>query len=701
MFLLAAVPALAQPANRIGNEAIVVTSASNSSPLFGLLADFAAASQELTGTQTRVRYVAGDTVETRVQRALNMLRSGQADIAVVEMAAIADKPILGYSLQPFLGRTLSDARRLDLSMRRHIERVLENDLSLTLLGTMPQLPRVVVNRLATWDGTFRPGQILTLTRLEADGFNRLEISPARYVVLTEVAERMRADESVHAVVPLELALTLVREHAFLHVHDLRTAYPALAIVRRKGDAPGSQHPNLALLDALAKDFETLSWKRIATLAEDVLHAARIDRIRIGVFEPRAPETMLRLVDRSLGQNARNSISEVVQAYARSQVDESVRMIASAQPSPYGRWCRNLEILLITNRALPPAADVRDGEMLPQRGRELRAELSTRPHFGVVYTQVSARSFDMDTTYGECVDYAGRRTPDRGFELHRVKRLSRAAFSEAAQAHPPGYGSPPPYLVFVHGYRVTFEQAVETVAELSVLTRNRFRPVLISWPSAGRYGAYGSDGERADKSIHTVTEAVELLGSVDPRRAIHFVAHSMGNRIVLGGLTKLRAAGGTGSALLQELVTVAPDVQCDQYRNAMKAIQQPGGSANRMFRRASLYLYEKDYALTAAEVVRFLRPPNEQCRIGNQRGYSASAIADVEVIDWSCMREIADSHSYYIANDYISRDLREILRHSTPSDRDLERIDTSASDHFFLHARFKSSDCLPRSTKPGD
>jgi esterase/lipase superfamily enzyme len=357
--------------------------------------------------------------------------------------------------------------------------------------------------------------------------------------------------------------------------------------------------------------------------------------------------------------------------------------APGEEQAYGK-CRNLEILLITNRALSAKFQLGPDGVLPQRGEELLASLAPAPQFGVVDVQVQARSHDPPATRIDCRDADGRPAAATAVILRQARILDRKAFLAIAGRAGGGFDDRAPFLVFVHGYRVSFRDGVETAARLSGRMRNEMRPVLVSWPSAGTLRNYGQDGVMASGSPAAVRSALETLASVPPPRPITLVAHSMGNRIALDALESMRAAGRTG--ILDELASVAPDVQCERYASIMQKLQGAAKPADRMFRRGTLYLYENDYALKASKKYWWANDKREVCRMGSQRGPAAAAGANaLEPVDWSCINEIVDSHSYYVLNDHIARDLRDaVLSRKVPKDRDLEFIQVPPSSRYFLY-----------------
>jgi esterase/lipase superfamily enzyme len=646
----------------------IATTLQAGDPVYGSIVELGRASAELTKADASIQVVEKGSERERAQEALRLLDSEKADIAVLEMSAIADKPILGYSRQPFLVKDVDAARRLDLRLRRDVTRILQMDLKLRLLGTLPQLPRVVLSKRPSWDGSLYGANVLVTSPLEAEGFARIRVGYPRLVAPPEAVIRELAGGAADfAFVPLSSALSAGKASG-LYLYDVRSAYPVMAVVTNEAALARFTGEQRNALTELVQGLEALAWERIDRVAERAIGRARAkEQILFGSLTDGVGDNFSKMAFASLDANARQSVSEVVQRHA---VIEQQPLKFAGEQQAYGK-CRNLEVLLITNRALPAKFQPGADGVLPQRGEELLASLAPAPQFGVVEVQVQARSHDPAATRVECRDADGRPAAATAVIVRQARILDRKAFLAIAGRAGGGFDNRAPFLVFVHGYRVSFRDGVETAAKLSGRMRNEMRPVLVSWPSAGNLRNYGQDGAMASGSPEAVRNALETLGSLPGPRPITLVAHSMGNRIALDALESLRAAGRTG--ILDELASVAPDVQCARYASIMQKLQGVVKPADRMFRRGTLYLYEGDYALKASKAYWTLNDRKEVCRMGSQRGPTAAAGATaLEPVDWSCINEVVDSHSYYVLNDYIARDLRDaVLSHKVPKDRDLE------------------------------
>mgnify|MGYP005857447703 CR=1 FL=1 len=103
------------------------------------------------------------------------------------------------------------------------------------------------------------------------------------------------------------------------------------------------------------------------------------------------------------------------------------------------------------------------------------------------------------------------------------------------------------IVFVHGYRNSFDDSVSTLADLWQATGRRALPIVFSWP-AGNPAPFGylKDREGGEFAIFHLKETLRLLAEVDGLGDIQVVTHSRGSDVATSALREMviaaRAAG---------------------------------------------------------------------------------------------------------------------------------------------------------------
>lgn len=125
------------------------------------------------------------------------------------------------------------------------------------------------------------------------------------------------------------------------------------------------------------------------------------------------------------------------------------------------------------------------------------------------------------------------------------------------------------LIYVHGYRESFESAAVSAARLSDGIRFRGVSGLFTWPSAAATLDYGYDRESALWSRDAFEDLLRALAASPSGGRINLVAHSMGTLLTLESLRMLRAeAGEAAVARIGAVVLAAPDIDFDLFSNSV-------------------------------------------------------------------------------------------------------------------------------------
>ncbi|EKJ98721.1 lipoprotein, partial [Rhodopirellula baltica SH28] len=96
------------------------------------------------------------------------------------------------------------------------------------------------------------------------------------------------------------------------------------------------------------------------------------------------------------------------------------------------------------------------------------------------------------------------------------------------------------LLFIHGFKNTFEDAALRAAQLGVDLKIRGATFLYSWASRGNLKGYSADEATIEASVPFCLEFVLKILSSFPDVPLHVIAHSMGNRLAVRTFEKLAA-----------------------------------------------------------------------------------------------------------------------------------------------------------------
>lgn len=99
------------------------------------------------------------------------------------------------------------------------------------------------------------------------------------------------------------------------------------------------------------------------------------------------------------------------------------------------------------------------------------------------------------------------------------------------------------LVFIHGFNVTFEEAAIRAAQIGFDLKVPGITAFFSWPSKGRLSLldYAADEATIDASAGKMTDFLVKFAQQTDAERVHVIAHSMGNRGLLGAMQRIVVA----------------------------------------------------------------------------------------------------------------------------------------------------------------
>jgi esterase/lipase superfamily enzyme len=134
------------------------------------------------------------------------------------------------------------------------------------------------------------------------------------------------------------------------------------------------------------------------------------------------------------------------------------------------------------------------------------------------------------------------------------------------------GSGPDVLIYVHGFRQTFEGAALDAARLSDAVKFRGDTMVFSWPSKAGLFDYAYDRESAVYSRDAFERVLTSIMSSPNIGRVHIIAHSMGTMLALESLRQVY--GRYGDAAVQRIgavVFASPDIDLDVFSSSVSRI----------------------------------------------------------------------------------------------------------------------------------
>jgi esterase/lipase superfamily enzyme len=154
-----------------------------------------------------------------------------------------------------------------------------------------------------------------------------------------------------------------------------------------------------------------------------------------------------------------------------------------------------------------------------------------------------------------------------WRLDKVEPVSGEVSDLLAQA-----GGGQDILIYVHGFKQTFETAALDAARLSDAIRFRGRTMVFSWPSKAGLFDYAYDRDSAMWSRDGFERVLSSIVAAPGAGRVHIVAHSMGTMLTLESLRQLYAHyGDTVTGRIGAVVFAAPDIDMDVFSSAISRI----------------------------------------------------------------------------------------------------------------------------------
>lgn len=165
-----------------------------------------------------------------------------------------------------------------------------------------------------------------------------------------------------------------------------------------------------------------------------------------------------------------------------------------------------------------------------------------------------------------------------------ERFWRSLNSETAKGEPGARHA----LLYIHGFRCTFEDAVVRAAQLGFDLNINGATSVFSWPSQGNLFGYLADAAAAEASENALSKYLTDFIRKSKAEVIHIIAHSMGNRPLMRALCGL-ARDQPEVPPFGQIVFAAPDVDRDFFL-------QRASQLSRICKRGTVYASADDRAV---------------------------------------------------------------------------------------------------------
>ncbi|MFM9940756.1 MAG: alpha/beta hydrolase [Hyphomicrobiaceae bacterium] len=324
----------------------------------------------------------------------------------------------------------------------------------------------------------------------------------------------------------------------------------------------------------------------------------------------------------------------------------------------GERYSQVEVYYGTNRK--PEADRKiDGRTLatygstPDRQLALGRAIVTVPTEGRVKGVVNRPEWDLIVA---SIALRGQ-DPTRDFTLLTVDQMSRQVFAARAREQ---LGKASTFrghaLVFVHGYNVSFDDALFRAAQITFDTEFDGLPLVFAWPSLGGVRGYFLDQRRARTSGEAMREFLDMVAAETGAEKIHLIAHSMGANPILEALLAYASPVGTANQpRFSEIILAAPDILRDDFERISSRIKG-------LARGVTLFASSNDRALQLSNFATLGVSP-----AGYVPGNAPPVIVDgVDTIDVSALNTgvFGLNHSTFADREALIGDIRALISDAT-------------------------------------
>ncbi|MCA6109572.1 alpha/beta hydrolase [Bradyrhizobium cenepequi] len=209
------------------------------------------------------------------------------------------------------------------------------------------------------------------------------------------------------------------------------------------------------------------------------------------------------------------------------------------------------------------------------------------------------------------------------------------------------------LIYVHGFKQTFQTAALDAAHLSDGIKFRGQTMVFSWPSKAGLFDYAYDRDSAMWSRDDFERVLQAVVTPPGASRVHIVAHSMGTMLALESLRQLHDRyGDSVDGRIGAVVFASPDIDMDVFSSAINRIGP-------LARKITVITSTNDRALALSGQI-----AGGMTRVGAAEKAVIEKLG-VRVIDASDSGWGIINHDLFLSN----ADVRKVIRRS---------IDTSAA-----------------------
>ena len=227
------------------------------------------------------------------------------------------------------------------------------------------------------------------------------------------------------------------------------------------------------------------------------------------------------------------------------------------------------------------------------------------------------------------------------------------------------------LLYVHGYRETFETTSKDTAQIARMTGFVGPVIEYSWPSQGEVLSYAVDETNMYHDVRNFRDFLKALAERPWVKEIVVVSHSLGARLVIPAISYVdRTSSNADSSNISNVILASPDIDRETFE---RDIEEEVLSARRVAvgRRITVYVSHADKALAASRALHgyprlgspYCFNPFEAADL-NAKGLPVrcypAAISGLTVIDTTDVSRTTTGHSNFLRSAVACRDFIDVV-----------------------------------------
>lgn len=219
------------------------------------------------------------------------------------------------------------------------------------------------------------------------------------------------------------------------------------------------------------------------------------------------------------------------------------------------------------------------------------------------------------------------------------------------------------LIYVHGYKNSFQSAALRAAQLAVDLNVPGLTAFYSWPSRDAISEYNADEAAVETAEKHLKHFLVRMAKDTKATKVHIVAHSMGNRVLVRVMQRIMSDPETKDIKFGQIILAAPDIDTEVFYELAAAYPK-------LSDRTTLYVSQKDKALEASAWSHSF----------HRAGYCppVAVLPPIDTVEVTNIDVGILGHGYVAEAENVLFDIAMMIRQDTPPER-RPRLNSSKTD----------------------